>query len=134
MITLVNSISRYFYVHPERYVELQNALILLLLSVFVLSHPAKLEVSTAYDLFLVLGAEKSAVIFLMGVIGVVRIAALIINGAWRRSPLIRGGCSIASAGMLIIVGFSFWPAIPLAITDVISAYKAGVDARAASGK
>lgn len=88
------------------------------------------ETAEGYVLFEVLGIHKLVAIYFMGFIGLVRLIALYINGAWKRTPLIRAVGSIIGAMFFtaIVLG-GYLPALPLIIADVFAANRAGQDGR-----
>ena len=71
----------------------------------------------------------------LGLIGILRILALIINGSWKRTPIVRAIGAITGAIFftLLFLG-GYLPAIVFAIADVYSGYKAGYDARNVTAK
>ena len=120
----------YFKRHPSRYPELQNAMILVLLGVQYCIGFWALENSDSYHAFEDIGIDRLIAVWIGVGIGVLRIVALIVNGSWRKSPAVRGAGASLSAGFFIMIALSHnLPIAMLAVTDVISAYKAGTDAR-----
>lgn len=87
--------------------------------------------SVGYDLFDAFHIDRGYGLAAMFLIGIVRTTALTINGAWKRTPMIRANCSGISAmyfGLLFLGGYPVvWPLI---VGDIISSYQAGQDARA----
>ena len=103
----------------------------------------------AYAGFRNLGVEESFLTLVLGVMGALRIGALYVNGAVRRSPELRAICAVFGCGLFVSLGVAFgwaWltgaPDAPtglgtatgtyfaLAIVELISVYRTGADARA----
>ena len=83
-----------------------------------------------YDVFDTLGIRRETVLIVMFLIGLVRLTALSINGAWKRTPAIRAICSSARALFFSLITFGGYPVVlAMVIGDIISAFQAGKDAR-----
>lgn len=116
----------------------------LLTFAMVLSVPGETTTSTAgFRTFMQLGLDDAALAAPLGLLATARMAALYINGAWKRSPIIRMVGSICGASVFAMVGMAFfWPTIEhgtavstgaiyftLALFDALSAYRSGADVR-----
>lgn len=103
----------------------------------------------AYRGFINLGLDEAALTLGLTILGVGRLAALYINGAWRRSPHLRAAGAMAGGSVFVMLAVTFgwlWitgaPGAPpglgtgsltyltLGVFDFIAAYRSGADARA----
>lgn len=92
--------------------------------------------SSAYDLMLSIASQPAWSAVLM-IFGAARLAILLINGAWRRSPLARAAMAFLSCFLWTQIMLSFLPVFGLAfgmsvgflVTDVINVFRAMRDAR-----
>ena len=117
----------------------------LLLFALILAMPGNsFTVKDGFDGFYALGFTEIAVAIPFSVIAALRMLALVVNGAWRRSPHLRVVGSIGGAICFMIVAFgmlipyfigradSINPAagfpVILLIADGFAAYRAGADA------
>jgi hypothetical protein len=102
---------------------------------------------TAFSFFALFGVSEMVLGCSMGVVGIMRMVALYINGSWRRTPWIRMAGAMLGTALFAFLSVSFswpffsglratFPPMPgifavLAIFDIIAAYRAGYDARRA---
>jgi len=116
-------------IYKERIPEWMNAAAMLLASVQLLWLTETLEHADGYLIFEYFGIPKIVPIIFLGIIGILRIIALIINGSWKRTPIIRAVGAVTGAVFftLLFLG-GYLPAIVFAVADVYSGYKAGYDA------
>ncbi|MCO5083210.1 MAG: hypothetical protein M9955_16325 [Rhizobiaceae bacterium] len=92
--------------------------------------------SAAYDLMLSIASQPHWSLILM-TLGAARLAVLLINGAWRRSPWARALMAFVSCFLWTQIMLSFLPVFGLAfgmsvgflVTDVINVFRAMRDAR-----
>jgi hypothetical protein len=116
-------------IYKERIPEWMNSVGMLLASIQLLWLTETWDEVDGYLIFEYLGVPKIVPIVFLGIIGVLRVIALYINGSWKRTPFIRavGAISGAIFFTLLFLG-GFLPAIVFAVADVYSGYKVGYDA------
>lgn len=120
---------------------------MLLTFAMILAVPGETTTSTSgFKTFVRLGLDDAALSAPIALVGLARMAALYVNGAWRRSPSIRVAGSIAGASIFSMIGMAFiWPSLEngvsvsalstggtyftLAFYDALSAYRSGADVR-----
>lgn len=88
-----------------------------------------IETANGYTLFTTLEIPKIYVAIAIGVIGLLRMLALYINGRWRRTPAIRAVGAVLGALLFSLLSAGYLFALALAVSDIYAAYKAGSDAR-----
>lgn len=108
--------------------------------------PGETTLLAGYRMFRSLGIDDATAGVVLGVIATMRIAALYINGAWRRSPGVRMIGGIAGAAIFSMMAVVFaWPFLSgqsalttapgiyttLALFDALSIYRSGGDVRLA---
>lgn len=116
----------------------------LLTFALILAIPGETTTSTSgFTTFVQLGLDDAALAAPLGLLATGRMAALYINGAWKRSPAVRMVGSVAGAGVFAMIGMAFlWPTFEsasavstgsvyftLALFDALSAYRSGADVR-----
>ncbi|UWR30444.1 hypothetical protein K3758_02625 [Sulfitobacter sp. W002] len=129
-----------------RAAEWQSAALLLTFAL-ILAVPGETTTSTAgFRTFVRLGLDDAALSVPIALVALSRMTALYVNGAWRRSPIVRMVGSIVGASIFAMIGMAFvWPAIEnglsvsalstggiyftLAFFDALSAYRSGADVR-----
>ena len=101
----------------------------------------------SYRVFREMGFDEVAVATPLALLAAGRLAALYINGAWRRSPFMRLIGAVAGTVIFFMLSAAFaWPFLTgsaalstgastylvLALFDALAAYRSGADARLAS--
>ena len=112
----------------------------------VLALPGDTLSGPGFRTFRDLGLDEVALAVPLTLIGGIRVAALLINGNWRRSPELRIGGAVLGALIFGLISCAFgWPYLTgvgtastaastysvLALSDVLSPYRSGADARLA---
>ena len=116
----------------------------LLTFAMVLAVPGETTTSTSgFRTFVQLGLDDAALAAPLGLIATARMSALYVNGAWKRSPIVRTVGSVAGASIFAMIGMAFvWPMFDvgaalstgavyftLAAFEALSAYRSGADVR-----
>ncbi len=102
-----------------------------------------MAVSSGFRGFVNLGISDTLAASFLASVATIRLAALVINGRWRRSPHLRMGCAAFGAGVYAALGVTFaFPflqgsgALSTAVTtyfvlsgfDILASYRAARDA------
>lgn len=113
--------------YRERLPEWMSATAMLLACIQLLTL-SNIDTAEGYTLFESVGISKVTVVYLLGLVGLARIIALTINGAWRQTPQIRKAGAIVGAVFfaLLTIG-GYLPALAFFIADVYAGYRAGYD-------
>lgn len=141
-------------VEQGRATEWVTSTVMLLFAV-ALSLPGDTLAGTGWRAFRAAGLDEAALAMPLSMIATARLAALYINGAWRRSPLVRMiGAIVGTVIFLNLAGAFAVPWITdlfngggitrgastamttyftLAASDCLAAYRSGADVRAARG-
>lgn len=105
-----------------------------------------IEGSPSFAGFVMAGLTEQALILPLTLVATMRMTGLIINGAWRRSPILRMIGAVVGAAIFLSLAFLFsipyfaWTQTSLStgpsvyfilfVFDVIAAYRTGADVRA----
>jgi hypothetical protein len=131
------------FLYPERLPEWISSMVMLLLGVSFLLPGETLSI-TGYHTLEEIGFTDTSMGLTAVAVGVLRLAALYINGAWERTPAIRMVGAVLSG--FIMMAFAIGTAVPfvigdmppntawgtylvIALWDLHASYKAGYDAR-----
>lgn len=119
----------------------------LLMMVLTMALPGDTLGRPGFHVLAAMGFEEASVAVPLALVATGRLAALYINGAWRRSPALRMWGAMAGAATFGALAVSFaWPwaaggTVPgtgagtylvLAVFDVVAAYRSGADVRLVS--
>jgi hypothetical protein len=88
------------------------------------------DFSTAqgYTFFEFIGIPREYPIYFLGVVGLLRVVALTINGSWKRTPQIRKiGAFVGAVFFALFFVGGYLPALAFFLADVYAGYKAGYD-------
>lgn len=103
-----------------------------------------LKSSAGFAGFIQFGFDDASLAVPIAAIAVLRIAALVVNGNWHRSPMLRLFGAVIGSVLFTMIGVAFWwPAMAngaafstgggtylvLALFDALSAYRSGADVR-----
>jgi hypothetical protein len=91
--------------HPGRKIEYLLACVLVALGMTSLTHPDMFKASPYFEPFLNLWPQSIWTAFFLGV-GVLRLVALLRNGGWKRSPLVRSICAFLGCFVWIQLSFA----------------------------
>ena len=111
------------FVHKDRIPEWISAGIMVLIPMQLL------VVSTGYaSQDIMWGMSLLHLLAMFAGLGILRLVVLWINGRWKRTPVIRGISAAICAGIYIVFVLGGYISIlPLVISDIYAAYKAGTD-------
>lgn len=129
------AIAKYNPIYKERIPEWMAAGAMFLAPIQLLWLTDTLEHAQGYAIFEYFGIPKVVPIVFLGVIGLLRLVSLIINGRWRRTPTIRAVGAIISAmffTLLCLGGYTV--ALIFVMADAYSGYRAGYDSRNITSK
>lgn len=112
----------------------------------VLAVPGDTMTGRGFSMMVRMGFDEATVAVPLALVGSARLAALYINGNWRRSPMLRRIGATVGSTFFAMLGMAFlWPSLEvgspvstavstyfvLSIFDGLAAYRSGADARLA---